>query len=220
MNWFLKIFFYIVLIVGLVYGGNWAYNKWWGGGDELAKKAKEITENLGGQAQNYAKESAEKIKESVEKKAQETIQDYSKKAMVSAVSFVKDKIDALAQSVIGTPTALNSIISDNNNYVSVSSVAQNNSGVIAQSTSSVFFIPPPPTAIVTQAGKPLVFSINKAAIYAVDWGDGSTGGGENKTAETKLVEHIWTREGDYNAQIIMKEGEKTNIYSFPVRVYQ
>jgi len=213
--------FFLALVASLVYGGYFAYNKWWGGGDEAIKKAKEITENLSGQAQDYAKESVGKIKESAEKKAQEAIQDYSKKAMVTAVSFVKDKIDALAQSIVGTSTVLNFVTPNSNNaYVSVSSVAQNDSGVITQSTSSVFFVPPPPTAIVTQVGKPLVFSINKVAVYAVDWGDGITGGGENKTAETKLIEHIWTREGDYNAQIIMKEAEKTNIYSFPVRVYQ
>lgn len=216
----LKIIFYIILVGGLIYGGYTAYTKWWGG-EEFVKKAKEITENFSGQAQNYTKESVEKVKDSAQKKVKETIEDYSKKAAVSAVSFVKDKIDSLAQSIIGTSTLFLSPVAETpKNYLNISDVSKSGADTFIQSTSSVFFVPPPPTAIVTKINAPLVFSVNKAVIYAIDWGDGLTGGGENLVNKTKLIEHSWIKEGDYNVQIVMKEEGKTNIYTFPVRVYE
>ena len=78
----------------------------------------------------------------------------------------------------------------------------------------------PPATIVIKMNEPLSFSVNSGQVYKIDWGDGLKDQGAAETGKTIIVSHIWKNEGDYKVNVSVGNSVSTNIYSFPVRVYQ
>ena len=188
--------FWFVVLAGAIYGVYWLYGNWWatGGADQTLGKA--------GQFLNQETRSA----------ATNVVHSLTQKAAETLKNGAAQVLQKTAQSLVNLGNNLT-------NTTPVQNLVNVNNGILPAATSSVFSVPPPTAAIIVQTNTPLVFAINSGTSYKVDWGDGTTGGGDLAAQTTKLLSHAWSKEGDYTVHLDVIEAGLDNYVSFPIRVY-
>ncbi len=200
MKTFLKFILWVAVLGGAVYGGFYAYDNWW-----KADSGKAIREEAGQKIGDYAK--------SVASSTKQTATAFVKNQVGNFIASVGEEIQSAGLNLSGVASSVPA-------FVQTQIPASPLSGIIPAPTSSAFNVPPPPATIVIKMNEPLSFSVNSGQVYKIDWGDGLKDQGATETGKTIIVNHIWKNEGDYKVNVSVGNSVSTNIYSFPVRVYQ
>jgi hypothetical protein len=214
MKRILKYVFWLAVAGGIVYGSYYAYNNWWN--NEMANKissgAGAIGRTVSSQASDYAKTIASTTGQSVT--------SFFKSNIGSFIASVGEEILSAGVNLSGSTSSVPISL--------VSSPVQNSpsfpsslpSGNVPAPTSSAYDAPPPPATIVVKAGEILSFSVNSGQIYKVDWGDGVKIQGATEADSITVIHHSWSNLGDYAVNVSVGNSVTSNVYSFPVRVYQ
>jgi hypothetical protein len=201
MKSFLKFILWVAVLGGVVYGGFYAYDNWW-----KADGGKAIREEAGQKLGDYAKSVASTTKE-------------------TAASFLKDKLGDFIANVGEEIVSAGLNLSGATSAVPFYSPVPNSPtvlpvGSVPAPTSSAFDAPPPPATIVVKTGESISFSINSGQTYKIDWGDNVKDQGATEAGKTTIVNHTWKAEGDYTVNVSVGTSVSTNVFSFPVRVYE
>ncbi|MCP6719875.1 MAG: hypothetical protein KJI72_00930 [Patescibacteria group bacterium] len=210
--------FWVLLFVGISYGGYFGYARWWSGdtGSETRGGAGQFLGSIVDSLENKARERAQAVREAKEE-TEETAKQYVKQKVAETIFPVGKKIQSFAGSLVNnTPTVVSP-----QGILTINSITGGESETLPAEASSLFLVPPPPATIITKVGTPLIVSINRVSIYSVDWGDGEREEGESFPDEVRFLSHTWLSKGDYPVSVeVQEEGASEYTYSFPVRVYE
>ncbi len=209
MKTFLKIIFWIIVVLIVAYCGYFIYTKWMSGEKFPEKKIEQSIEN----AKDLSNYVASKTKESITEKAG----NYARGVVSEALSSVAQKVNNFAIKISGEPEqSINSFASDSSSNTSTTFP-----DTISVSGSE-YEIPPPFAALITEVGQPLAFSIqNRGYAYSINWGDGIISDGIVSDTGIAISSHIWQSKGDYSVKVDVKEnGAQKYFYTLPVRVYE
>jgi hypothetical protein len=208
MTRFFRYVFWLIVAVAVVYGGYYAYENWWNEGltGSVSKQATEIGKTATQKAGEYAKSLASTTE-------------------TAAGSFLKNQVGNWVSVVGEQLTSLGANLSGATSSPSVSGIGGITVptlpvGNVPTPTSSVFDVPPPPATIMISVNEPLSFSINSGQIYKADWGDGNKDQGATIDGTITILHHGWAEAGDYIVRVSVGNSVSSNIYSFPIRVYQ
>jgi hypothetical protein len=207
MRRILKYVFWLAVAGGIAYGSYYVYNNWWNAGtaDKISNGARAIGKTVSNKASDYARTIASTTGQSV-------------------TSFLKGNIGSFIASVGEEIQSVGVNLSGSTSSVPVPSPVQNTSrllsGNVPAPTSSAYDAPPPPATIVVRAGESLSFSVNSGQVYKVDWGDGVKSQGATEADSITIIHHSWSSLGDYEVNVSVGNSVTSNVYSFPVRVYQ
>lgn len=201
MKKLLRIFIWVVVSCGILFGSYFVYERWWDKETvkSIAGKVKGAAVKLVDGASDVAKETVGKVAG----RAVEAVGDFVKSGTASVLSSVGEKLTSLGSTIVGEEL----------------STSSNGSSTVSAPSGSGFALPPPLATINTKVNTPLVFSINRESSYKIQWGDGNREDGAVPEDSSRLVSHLWEKKGDYTIQFELKEKELTHTYSFPVRVY-
>lgn len=207
----LKVLFWLVLVAAFFYCAYYAYSNWWD--NEEAEKIKGEVKGISAEAiledtKNFAGNTAEKTKQ--------TIGGFVKDKLASAISFVGEEISYLGDSISTNQTKND----QDKNYLSISDISGGTTSSISISSDSGFIVPSPSLTLITKINVPLLFSLNNEMSYEVSWGDGQTETGGVIKGESKLLSHSWKQKGDYSANFKISKSDKTDVFTFSVRVYE
>ncbi len=210
----MKYIFWIAVAGGIAYGSYYAYNNWWNNetADKVSSGAGTIGKTVSQEASDYARTIASTTGQSVT--------SFLKNNFGNFIASVGEEIQSagvnLSGSTSSVPISLSSPLAPNISSLSSSLPTGN----IPTPTSSAFDVPPLPTTIAVKIGDLLTFSINSGQIYKVDWGDGSNSQGATEADSITIIHHSWSSLGDYEINVSVGNSVTSNVYSFPVRVYQ
>ncbi len=214
MKRILKYIFWLAVAGGIAYGSYYAYNNWWNAGtaDKISSEAGMVKGVMTQKASDYTQAIASTTGQSVASFLKSNIGNF----IASVGEGIQSAGMNLSGSTSSAPISLSSPLAQD-----VSSLSSSlPTGDIPTPTSSVFDVPPLPTTIAVKIGDLLTFSINSGEVYKVDWGDGVKSQGATEADSITIIHHSWSSLGDYEINVSVGNSVTSNVYSFPVRVYQ
>ncbi len=200
----LKLLFWLVVSVAVVYFGYEAYQQW------LAPENFSVTAQ---DAQKKGTEMLNNAKNSVVSGAQSVIT----KNISDLAKWAGQNLYLLAQTISGTSSS--SSVPGTPAAIPIQRFFDNQVIVAPAATSGNFSVPPPTVSIITGINQQISFSLVSDGTYEIQWGDGVVEDGAGKgSGNVTVIAHSWTKPGDYSVQVKTTSSNGNASYSFPIRV--
>jgi hypothetical protein len=208
MSRFLKFVLWLAIAAAFVYGGYYTYENWWN--EDAAKTVSEQASVLG---------------ETAAKRVGEYAQSVASTTKAAAGSFLKNKVgewvSVVGEQLLSMGANLSGVTSSPSAAFPAPAILPVlPAGNVSAPTGSLFSVPPPPATIVVSVNERLSFSVNSGNVYKIDWGDGEKDQGATTAGNITIIHHGWTSPGDYSVNVSIGNSVSSNVYSFPVRVYE